>query len=99
MYIQNTQTDKLLNAKEGSFITTLPIIKNLNLLTGQIELILTDDFIYSVDDKRDAAQVDAQIVSKLAGINPKQDRYHKQLRSADTNKQLLRHNQHMRDNV
>ena len=62
-----TQADNLLSAKEGSFTTTLPIVKNLNLLTGQIELILTDHFIHSMDDKRDAAQVDAQIDSKLAG--------------------------------
>ena len=45
-----------------------PIIKGISLLTANIELRLTDAFIYSVDDRRDAAQVDAQIVSKLAGI-------------------------------
>ena len=30
--------------------------------------MLTDAFIYSVNDKRDATQVDTQINSKLAGI-------------------------------
>ena len=63
-----TQADNLLNSKEGSFITTTPMLKNRTIQTGKLELMLSEDFIYSVDDKRDATQVDTQINSKLAGI-------------------------------
>ena len=53
--------------KEQLFYTRIPLMKTYNDQLARNEMYLTETFLNSIDGKRDATQVDAQIVSKLAG--------------------------------
>ena len=56
-----------LQDKEPWFYTAIPLMEIYNAQLGRNEISLTETFLTSVNNKRDATQVDAQIVSKLAG--------------------------------
>jgi hypothetical protein len=59
-----TQVDSLLDSKEPSFITVAPLLKNLNVETGTIDIILSEAFLSNIDGKVDQSYVDDELATK-----------------------------------